>query len=228
MHGNIKLEVTIIMANVTLEMSTNLIPVVDFGTYWGSLHNISEDVFSYWAIEPDNLDPTNEDEAEALQLYEEQYDGHDDFLAQVQELAPEFIQQSLDDYGIPAKVVGDCRYYHPREYNFGDDYMIFDMSIDTNWVETTYAELVQDDAFVAFIKKHYSSRSGFISFFPNTVEEFDEIIRPDSDNYYKVVAAICHYIVESDASIAENSTADLVEYLYESGNFTTFSQLGIY
>lgn len=221
------------MATVVLKnLGTDTIPIMDFGCYGGSLSWLSEDVFDYWACDADVIadDPSmdEEDKAEALQLIAEKYDGHEIFDAQVVSVAPGYLQQALDEYGIAARIIPDsCEWYHPREYNFVDDSMCFDMEVDTDWVADTFMELSQNPEFQQCVKKHFSSRSGFISFIPDNVAELEELLDPSNKDYWKAVAAIVRYFVDQDPQIAVETTDEMVEYISGNANFVTFSALGI-
>lgn len=222
------------MATVTLtKLGTDTIPIMDFGTYGGALSMLSEDVFDYWACEPENIrnakDMAEEDIADALKLIEEEYDGHDEFDAQVLRLAPEYLQQALDEYGIAAKIVpGSCHWYHPREYNFRDDTMDFDLEVDTDWVANTFMELTDKPEFQDCVKEHFSSRSGFISFIPDSISELEELLDPNDSDYWKVVSAIVTYLVDQDPQIADDVTDEMVEYISSNPDYATFSMYGIY
>lgn len=216
---------------VTLDnMNTDVIPVVDFGTYGGPLSYALEDVFVADYLEVDNLDPENEDEADALELINEGYDGTQDFFDQVLRLAPLYIQDAFDQYGIPAKVVsGSCKWNHPREYNYYDDTIEFSMTIDTNWVASKFAELsANEPKFADYLNENYSSRSGFISYMPNDVEGYNDILDPNSSDYWKVVSAIVMFMVYDDPSIRNDVTEDMIEYLRGNADYASLSSYGIF
>ena len=216
---------------VTLDnMNTDVIPVVDFGTYGGPLSYALEDVFVADYLEVDNLDPENEDEADALELINEGYDGTDDFFNQVLGLAPLYIQDAFDQYGIPAKVVsGSCKWNRPREYNYYDDTIEFSMTIDTNWVASKFAELsANEPKFADYLNDNYSSRSGFISYMPNEVEGYNDMLDPNSSDYWKVVSAIVMFMVYDDPSIRNDVTEDMIEYLRGNADYASLSSYGIY
>ena len=216
---------------VTLDnMNTDVIPVVDFGTYGGPLSYALEDVFVSDYLKVDNLDPENEDEADALELINEGYDGTEDFFNQVLRLAPLYIQDAFDQYGIPAKVVsGSCKWNRPREYNYYDDTIEFSMTIDTNWVASKFAELsANEPKFADYLNDNYSSRSGFISFMPNEVEGYNDMLDPNSSDYWKVVSAIVMFMVYDDPSIRNDVTEDMIEYLRGNSDYASLSSYGIY
>ena len=216
--------------SVTLKgMNTDVIPVADFGCYGGPLSYALEDVFVYDTVNIDNIDPDDEYYDEIMQLVEEKYDGVPEFFEQVLRYAPGTIQEAFNDYDIPATVVsGSCEWYHPREYNFSDDVIEFDMTIDTNWVESKFRELSGDSRFTDFLNSEFSSRSGFISFMPNEISEYETLLDPNSNEYWKVVSAIVKYIVSEDPSISESVTEDLYESLRGNADYTTFSSFDIF
>jgi hypothetical protein len=221
------------MANIVLDkMNTDVLPVIDVDCYGGMLSTVLEDVFVYDCVEVDNLDPKEMGQEEydsTIELVNEKYDGRDEFYQQVLDDAPEYIQQSFDDYELPIKIIPDtCKWYHPREYNFSSDAIDFSIEIDTDWVASKFAELSSNPDFVSFIKKRYSSYDGFISFMPNTVEDFETLGDPDDSDYWKIVSAIVSYYVEQNPKIAEDATMDLVDYVSCNPTYATFSMNGIY
>lgn len=218
------------MATVTLhDMNTNVIPVMELGSYGGHLQSVLDDVFVWDCVNVDALDPDEEEYSTIMELIDEKYDGRDAFWAQALEEVPAYIQQAFDEYDIPATILTDtCRWHHPQYYNFSNDQLVFNMTIDTDWVADVYANLVHDDNFVAFLSKKYSSRDGFISFIPNSTAEFDQLLDPNNADYWKVVSAIITYQVEIDPQVAESVTNDFVEYMWETSDYETFSSLGIY
>lgn len=216
--------------SVTLKnMNTDVIPVADFGTYWGALNSLLEDVFVAWGVNLDNYGTDNEYYDEVVQLIDEDYDGTDEFFAQVLRYAPSTIQDAFNEYGIPATVVGgSCKWYHPREYNFGDDVIEFDMTIDTTWVEDKFREFSNEPEFQKYLKDNFSSRSGFWSWMPDNTTGYEEILDPADKDYWKLVSAIIGYIVGQDTSIRDDVTMDLYESIIENPDYATFSSYEIY
>ena len=219
---------TIVLKNV----NTDVLPVIDVDCYGGLLSTVLEDVFVYDFVEVDNLTPDDlgqEEYEEAIELINEKYDGTDEFWSQTLRLVPDYIQDSFDEYNLRLKVLpGTCKWYHPREYNFSSDAIDFDVEVDTDWVAETFAELSQQEDFKSFLKKRFSSRSGFISFIPDNTADFEELTDPSNDDYWKLVSAIVTYYVDEDPSIARGVTEDLVEYINGNHEFATFSSCGIF
>lgn len=207
---------------VTLkDMNTDVIPVADFGCYGGPLSWVLEDVFVWDAM---NLDYYEGSEYydEVAQLIDEKYDGTQEFFDQVLRYAPATIQAAFDDYEIPATVVsGSCKWNHPRYYNYSDDVIEFDMTIDTGWVESKFNELSGDYKFTDYLDSEFSSRDGFISSMPNAASGYNELLDPSNPEYWKVVSAIVRYIVYSDKSIAESATEDLIDDLISNADYVS-------
>ena len=209
--------------------NTDVMPIIDFGTYWGGLSYEMNDVFVWDCINTDALSPDDEEYDEIMQLIAEKYNGIDDFLKQVLDIAPTIIQETFNEYEIPVKIIADsCQWYRPKFYNFSDDCIEFDMTIDTDWIESQFGNLRGDPEFKQFIKDKYSSRDGFISFMPNTIEEYAEILESKGGDYWKIVSAIVSYMVYCDTSIRDNASLDLEEELIENHDYIRCSDLGIY
>ena len=221
------------MAKIVLDkMNTDVLPVIDVDCYGGMLSTVAEDVFVYDYVNVDNLDPKEMGQEEydsTMELIEEKYNGLDEFYQQVLDVVPDFIQESFNEYELPIRILGDtCKWYHPREYNFSSDATDFSIEIDTDWVASKFSELSANPDFVAFLKKRYSSYSGFFSFMPNDVAGFEELGNPDNEDYWKMVSAIVTYYVNQNPEIAEDATMALVDYLNGNPMYCTFSMNNIY
>ena len=216
---------TVVLKN----LDTSVIPVVDFGCYWGELRSVLDDVFVYEYIELDNIDPDDEYYDEIVELVDEKYDGTDAFYDQVLRLAPGYIQDALDEYGAKIKVIpSSCKWYHPREYNFGDDVIQFDASVDTAWVDNKFRELSRKPDFAKYLKKEFSSYDGFISFMPDDVDSYNELLDPNSSDYWKVVCAIVGYLISEDTSIRDHALYDLEDTLLSNPDFIRCSSYDIF
>ena len=221
------------MAKILLEnMNTEVIPVANFGTYWGGLNYVLDDVFDYSCIDLTDYDPEEIGESayqELVRLVNEEYTGADDFYRAVVSIADDTIQTAFDEYGIPARVIpGTCKWNHPRSFNFRDSRMEFDMEIDADWVEDTFMELQNDPDFIEFIEEHFTSRDGFFSYMPNNPQDLEEMLSYTNPQYWKLVSELIQYIISQDPDIYDHVTDNMVEELESSGEFITFRDLGIY
>ena len=210
---------------VTLkDMNTDVMPVVDFGCYGGPLSTILDEVFVYDSVNLDAFDPNDEYYDEVVKLIEDEYDGTEEFFNQVLSYAPNTIQDAFNEYGIRATVVpNSCKWNRPQFYNYSDDCIEFDMSVDTGWVESKFRELSNDANFKKFLRNNFSSRSGFISYMPDDVNEYDELLDPSNNEYWKVVSAIVNYLVSEDTSIRDNITYDLEDSIISNAEFVTIT-----
>jgi hypothetical protein len=215
---------------VTLKgMNTDIIPVVDFGCYGGILSYALDDVFVYDCIELDAFDPDSEYYDDVVELVNDKYDGREEFYAQVLSYAPSTIQDAFNEYEIAATVVpNSCKWDNPQFYNYRDDSIEFDMTVDTGWVESKFREFSNNSAFRKCLKDNFSSRDGFISFMPDSVDEYNELLDPNNKEYWKVVSALVHFIVSEDPSIREDITSELEEYVSSNGDYVHCSWYEIY
>lgn len=219
------------MAKILLKgVTTTTMPVVDFGCRYGALSSIANDVFDATCYSEEDLNPERVEEYDAaIQLIREGYDGTEDFYNQVLRNAGSYIQDAFDEYEIKAVVrPGSCEWNIPRS-GWYDTSIQFDMEVDAAWVEDTFLELAQDPDFVNFVNQTFKSRSGFISYIPDDINELEEMLyERDEYDYWKVVTVLVKYFVENDESIRNNITDDMVESVMGSPEFETCSSLGIY
>ena len=176
------------------DVSTNVIPIIDVDAYGGTL--------SAFFYDTDTVIPD---------------DSLDAFWDQVVDESLDIIQDCFSEFDIPAKVVsGSGSIYHPSYYNFSGDELNFSISIQDSWVNEKFEEYKDDSAFLNFIKEKYSSRSGFISFFPSDADDFIETFESNKDRW-KAVCQIITY--QFDKGIYEENSLELYERLDESPQF---------
>lgn len=130
-----------------IETSTNILPIVDptdYGVDWAEPF-IDED---------DNI--TKLDSC-------------------VLSVSEQYIKDALEDlvheFGGSINV-SDFEIYRPRFYNYEGDAIYFTMNISDDFIDTIYSYIFNEryQDFRAFLKDRYSSYSGFISFYPDTVD----------------------------------------------------------
>ena len=178
----------------TYDVSTNAIPIIDVDAYGGSLSSFFYD--SDKVVLDRDLDA---------------------FWNQVVTESMDIIQDSFNELGIPAKVVsGSGSMYHPSYYNFSSDELNFSISVDDGWVTEEFEEYKDDNDFLNFLHEKYSSRSGFISFFPSDRQEFIEAFESGRDKW-KAVCQIITY--QFDNGIYEENSETLVERMSENPDF---------
>lgn len=176
------------------DVSTNVIPIIDVDAYGGTL--------SAFFYDTDSVIPE---------------DSLDDFWNQVVNESMDIIQDSFNEYYIPAEVVpGSGSIYHPREYNFSGDELNFSISIDDGWVQEKFETYRDDSVFLNFINKKYASRDGFISFFPSDSQEFVEAFESRSDRW-KAVCEIITY--QFGRGVNEENSEELLDRLFANPDF---------
>lgn len=114
----------------------------------------------------------------------------DDIKAAIAEAAPDIVEEAIREV-CPSASVSNCEVYMPRQYNYGDDELLFDLSISDSDYQNMYDECIANPEFPNFLKKHYSSYDGFISFMGNDLESFE-----DQEDFKKVSQMIMFLFIE--------------------------------
>ena len=158
---------TIIKTATTLFMFT----AVDF--YWG-LGN--PDTLLSFMFDEDYRDEMSEEDKELIDWDNFDMDKYKkEFLPYIQGLADD-VAKELD--GVEKIKVLDIK--SPREYNFQTDWCDVDVYMEDGWQEKILghtAEIFADKDCVEFFDENFKTRSGFISFLPEDMKEYPELIR---------------------------------------------------
>ena len=109
----------------------------------------------------------------------------------VMDNAPEFVQDTVSDV-LPGATIKATSVYHPQQYNFGGDELEFTLTCDRGSFETLKEQTVQNSSFASFLKKNYSSRSGFISSMADNIDDFNT-----QDEWKQVVQVIMFNVSEN-------------------------------
>ena len=109
----------------------------------------------------------------------------------VMDNAPEFVQDTVSDV-LPGATIKATSVYHPQQYNFGGDELEFTLTCDRGSFETLKEQTVQNSSFASFLKKNYSSRSGFISSMADNIDDFNT-----QDEWKQVVQVIMFNVPEN-------------------------------
>jgi hypothetical protein len=101
----------------------------------------------------------------------------------------EALSDKISDYLTSAKDICKSVKYKamssPREYNFTTDHLLMDAEIDLSALkERILADSDYKDGFDNYLRYKYSSRSGFISFVSNNVDDF---FKDDFSEYFDVL-----------------------------------------
>ena len=89
----------------------------------------------------------------------------------VLEIAPKYIEDTLSEI-LPNVSVIAKSVYHPKQYNYSGDELEFDLVVDSNAYEELKEKTLNNPDFKQFLKDNYSSRSGFVSFMADDLDDF--------------------------------------------------------
>ena len=89
----------------------------------------------------------------------------------VLEIAPKYIEDTLSEI-LPNVSVIAKSVYHPKQYNYSGDELEFDLVVDSNAYEQLKEKTLNNPEFKQFLKDNYSSRSGFVSFMADDLDDF--------------------------------------------------------
>lgn len=127
----------------------------------------------------------------------------------------------LDEYITTCNFQSVCS---PRYYNYETDSINCEMVLSEE-NQRNIQNFIHDNAseFREYLKENYSSRSGFLSFMPNTFEEwvtltdnflFDGEMEKHKENYEHTLGAVLEFIVKE----TEDDTGDFEASMYEEVN----------
>lgn len=180
----------------TLRLSTNLIGVDGiFCTYWGtgkSEHTLHEDL-----IESDFEEGCTDVHIDYYYMHFDNKKYMKDWNERVFNLIEEKLKESFDQIGIEVTLEEEG-YSSPREYNFSHDVTNFDIEAKSFDALIKYCKEHED--FAKFLKDHYTSRDGFMSFTSNNVEEWEEDINADMATAW---GAAIRFLIISDGTVKE-------------------------
>lgn len=153
------------------ELSGSLCPLVHVGMY-DSLISLSN-----W--EDDAMYNLKEDYGEAAEVFacfgDCDVEGfHKVVQRNAAEIIDEYAMPILDNYGVAAiKVTG---IWSPREYNFTTDQLDFDVYLKDDFMEKFKENMKRfrtNPSLQKYIEDHWWSRSGFLSFMPQSMDEIE-------------------------------------------------------
>ena len=160
------------------ELTSELCPLVDVGTY--------DTILSPSNWDDDALYNLEEDHSKAAKTFAcldgFDWEGYKGMLTRVsQDIIDTYAMPILRKYGVEA--IKAVKVWSPMEYNFQNDQLYFDVYVADNFREifdVCMKEFAEDEKLNDYIRKHYRSCSGFISFMPQSmreIAEFDDEVR---------------------------------------------------
>ena len=170
------------MSTRTFELNSSLCPLVCVDMYETSLSPSS------WE------DNANESCSEDYGAFCRTIVNTDEYDRCVAEFCQEFLNKEilpiLQPYGV--KRLTAKQIYHPREYNFYTDQFDFDVEMQVGWkklMRENLRKFNKQQKCLDYISEHYLSRSGFISFMPQSCEEIAEF--EDEDRCLAAYLSLC-------------------------------------
>ena len=88
--------------------------------------------------------------------------------------AEEYIRETLDEIDIPYENLKMGKFNSPTQYNYGTDWIDFELEIPDDYIEDIRENVREYEAkeFFEFAENKFGSYDGFYSFYPYTSKEF--------------------------------------------------------
>lgn len=185
---------------MNIELNTRLVPMFSgtYGTYWdGAFDEVQEEY-----------------QGEYIWGYGEY--NHDEFMQSIVQAYKNREDEILESLNVPfiKRLTFTGEWSSPREYNFTTDSIYFDIEVDENEMMQALEGLRNDTAFAEFLREHYASRSGFISFTPDNYDDLVKQIKQEVDpanehvEYEQSVGALVRYLAERDGELVAKSDSN--------------------
>lgn len=192
-----------------LRLNTSLFPIADVAMY-GTILDSGEMEYYLNMLEEEQIE-INQDKYEKELVY----------------VSSEFIKDNIlepfNKYGTVS--IENFSLYKPAYYNYQNDMLCFDVTLsdDFDYIMKKYvSEFAKEEKFKKYIEEHWQSRSGFISFMP---ESIDEILRPSKHfnmRVHQVAAFLTLCILNEDGLFEEIDDSINKFYEYLTGNSHEF------
>lgn len=211
MSNYVRAENTNADGTISVDLSTNALPIISVGMYGVT------DEWVNWLDESLNYDFYYSDDKPIDYGYinfEDAYDNYDEWDRVIADLATPYIEESIQDV-LPSAKIKPTGVYHPRYYNFENDTLNFTLTCSADEFNRLRAETVADPDFPRFLKDHYRSYDGFISFMADNLREFEE------QELWKQVAQVVAFnlgdslIFNYNTDLQRNYEEDLYGYFEE-------------
>lgn len=188
------------MTTTNLKLSTNLIGVDGiFCTYWG----LGKDIIDDWQINQDFNDGYIDYNSEYFWRHYNNSKFMDDWAKEVYEFMDNIIVDLFKhELGLDV-TLEFCGRWSPREYNFNHDVVNFDISCEQGFSKLVDFCTNHPD-FAKFLKDHYSSYDGFMSFTANNVDRLlEDIVAEDMTAYGAMISFILVNYAQEDFNYIE-------------------------
>jgi hypothetical protein len=136
----------------------------------------------------------------------------------------EFVKKPLIKLNIGIRDIICEKIHSPKSYNYTSDELYFDLVVNKNFNQMINSDLLtkielEHKELSEFLKEHYSSRPGFVSFMPNNIEDLSELLSDENGtDYDRGVAAYLNYLLRNE--IKEWSDQEkFLEYISDNNGF---------
>ena len=153
----------------TLDANSDLLPIINMYQY--DLYNMCDDL-----VPPPNADMSKDVDKAML------------------DIAEPIIETEIKDV-LPSAQITFKEYKHPQYYRaFSNlnDVLYFDITYNVAEYEALKEKALQDPEFEKYLKDHYTSYDGFMSFFANNISEFND------QEYWKQFVSVLSYYLPND------------------------------
>lgn len=180
--------------NITMKTIKTYLPV--FPGFYGTIFEYENEEFDIENYNEENNTDLNFDDFEF---------NYKDYYNRVAKKCCEIIERELKHL-FPSVSVKFESLVSPREYNFTNDSINVEISIDNQDFETmlTYLKTNKKE-FKGYIKEMYSNCSGFISFYSTDYKVWlDEYLKEDNDKLTHCFGSVLNFILNNEGFIDDD------------------------
>lgn len=207
----------------TLELSTNLLPIINLGTYDGQICDVNNFIDDY---------TIDEDYKEGYINYnsETYWDNFDNnkYKTKLFKLSNEYlldyIKQQLTDLNIGILDIECINIHSPQYYNFSTDCLNYDLSVSDNFnhILINLINNLDDkdtNSLSKFLKDNFTSRDGYMSFTDNNIPD---LINSINDFEEREISAFLTWYLKGKDIININNWSEFLYENIQSYDYTEF------
>ena len=168
MSKYVKAEDTAVSGTVSFDLSTNLLPIITVNLY-GVLEDLIE------SLDRVINDEYYRGEQPDFPYIDFGYAWRNDEVMDkaIEDIASPIIEEAVREV-LPSATIIPTEVYHPKYYNFESDELYFTLTCNAAEYNRLFNETVNNPEFEDYLRNHYSSYDGFISYMANNLRDFYE------------------------------------------------------
>ena len=166
----------------SIDLHTDLVPIINMYQY--DIYNMLDD---YVGIKREALDEM------------------------MLEFAEPIIEEQIKEV-LPSAQITFGEFTHPQYYRLFsnlNDILEFTVTYNVSEYEALKEKAIQDPAFEQYLKDHYTSYDGFMSFFANNIRDFQE-----QEDWKQFVSVLSYYLPNNE----EENYNEMCNYIYENAS----------